>query len=88
MATVHAGQALFLAKQMVPSTFVFHFIKDQASIFSFVTTCVSTDWCLKTWDIESDCKWTSIHQIFSAKLPTSLIHQTFYRQGFLLYGNN
>ena len=32
-------------------------------------------------------KWTSTCQFFSAKLPTVLIHQSFYCLSYLLYGS-
>ena len=77
MATVHAAQALFLAQQMVSCAAGFGFTTAyQASTIPCVTICVSIVWHFKAQDIKSNHKWTSIHQSFSAKLPTVLIHQS------------
>ena len=67
MATVHAKQALFLAKQIISSAVALgfsialskHFSVDHSSIYQLV---------FETWNTV---------QSFSAKIPTVLIHQTF-----------
>ena len=73
IATVHAAQALFLAKQMVPYAVgfgVYAVLSEHQSVCDYMH--------IHRFIIKKK-------QRFSAELPTVFIRQTFYHQSFLLY---
>ena len=85
MTPIHAAQAIFFAKQMVPCAAglgVSTVLSEYHSVSDYMHT---HRLAFKIWEIELNHKWILICQSFSTKLPTIPIHQSFYPPSFLLY---